>query len=456
MAEESVTATDRRHRLVDDWWCLAIVALALVVPVWGLMRSAGPPMEEGFMLAFPEQILRGSFPNGDFLHLYGPGSLYLLAAVYKVFGTHLEVERTVGLAQHAVVAFSLFALLRPWGRRIATAGSVVSVIILMGATGLTALAWNGSLALGLSAIAVAAAAIRRVHDANGPGIDRVAGRLAVGAGVLGGLALLWRPDAVLAVGLGLGAAAVALDRSRRLRLLIGAGATLLLYVPHVLISGLGDSIEGMFIEPVFKLRAGRSLPVPPSWGSIDGFLQRVGAIDREMADSGTRNVPADLRLVLVGARIDLPWCSWPPGGSAAPCPVPDGHLVLARRIVLGRSPAPGPPTSRHRTPRLGVGRVVPLVHRRRGLPDRAVAPVVATVARPVERPRPVAVVIVVLIPTFPLRSYLDASRQNIGIGRSSYPIENDGRRFYYGNEQAAGDAQRISTRSTRSPSPVND
>lgn len=36
------------------------------------------------MLAFPEQLLHGHVPHVDFLHLYGPGSLWVLAAVYRV------------------------------------------------------------------------------------------------------------------------------------------------------------------------------------------------------------------------------------------------------------------------------------------------------------------------------------------------------------------------------------
>ena len=64
------------------------------------------------MLTFPERILRGDYPHRDFLHLYGPGSLWVLAAVYKVFGVDLTVERLVGLVQHALVAYGLFRLVR--------------------------------------------------------------------------------------------------------------------------------------------------------------------------------------------------------------------------------------------------------------------------------------------------------------------------------------------------------
>ena len=119
-----------------DLIAVALIALALLIPVPGLLRYQGPPMEEGFMLAFPEQILNGRFPHRDFLHLYGPGSLYVLAGVYKVFGVDLTVERLVGLIQHAGVAFWMFALLRPFGRQVATSSAMVTVLVLIGPGGL--------------------------------------------------------------------------------------------------------------------------------------------------------------------------------------------------------------------------------------------------------------------------------------------------------------------------------
>ena len=51
------------------------VAALTLLPVRGMFRSTGGTMEEGFMLAFPERMLKGDVPNVDFLHLYGPGAL---------------------------------------------------------------------------------------------------------------------------------------------------------------------------------------------------------------------------------------------------------------------------------------------------------------------------------------------------------------------------------------------
>src|SRR4051794_9183530 len=80
-----------------DWVSYALVSVVVLVPMRGLWRAPGPPMEEGFMLVFPEEVLHGAIPNRDFLHLYGPGSVWVLAGVFKTFGTSLWTERAVGL-----------------------------------------------------------------------------------------------------------------------------------------------------------------------------------------------------------------------------------------------------------------------------------------------------------------------------------------------------------------------
>src|SRR5688500_6420969 len=74
---------------------LGVVSLLFLVVLRGQLRNQGPPMEEGFMLVFPELLLEGKLPNRDFLHLYGPGSLWVLAGVFKVFGASLAAERVV-------------------------------------------------------------------------------------------------------------------------------------------------------------------------------------------------------------------------------------------------------------------------------------------------------------------------------------------------------------------------
>ena len=302
MTEDAArTPWDRRDALG-----MAVVLGALLLPVVGLMRYQGPPMEEGFMLVFPEQILQGRLPHRDFLHLYGPGSVYVLAAIYGVLGVDITVERLVGLLQHAVVAVALYALLRPWGRRVATPACVVAVLILLLPMGLVAMAWNGSLAFATAGLAVGVAGARRAGD------DHGGTRLLALAGVCAGAALLYRPDLVLAVVVGFGLLLWPLPWSRRRPFLVAGGLTLLLYVPHVLLSGLGASFRGMFLEPVFELRPGRALPVPPSWGEIDGFLQKAGRCERPAGRSRYLRSPSRSSCGSGWCRRrSCSWWSWP-------------------------------------------------------------------------------------------------------------------------------------------------
>jgi hypothetical protein len=219
-------------------------------------------MEEGFMLAFPERVLAGDVPNRDFLHLYGPGSLWVLAAAMKVFGVSLEVERIVGYLQQLLVAFGVLALLRPWGRLIAGAGAVITAVIIVPPIGLTALPWVGAVAFGLWALNAGLAQPPRL----------------LASGLLAGAALLYRPDLVIAIGAAGVVLAWDLDRRDRLRLAGWTLAGLSPYVVHLVMAGPGNVVEGLLLEPVFELRPGRSLPLPPSWGSFDGFLQRAGVL----------------------------------------------------------------------------------------------------------------------------------------------------------------------------------
>src|SRR4051794_4982132 len=131
---------------------LGLVALVFAIPLLGLLRAPGPPMEEGFMLVFPERVLHGDIPNRDFLHLYGPGSVWALASIFKVLGTSLWTERLAGYAQQvALVTAGDFAA-RPWGRWLAASGAAVTAIVIVPPIGLTALAWVGGVALGLWAM----------------------------------------------------------------------------------------------------------------------------------------------------------------------------------------------------------------------------------------------------------------------------------------------------------------
>lgn len=423
---------DRRRW--PDLVAVAVLAAGLLLPLRGLLVNQGPPMEEGFMLVFPELVLRGELPNRDFLHLYGPGGLWVLAGAFKVFGVSLLVERLVAFLQLAGIVFGVYLIARRWGRLLGLASAVTSLVIIVPPLGLTALAWNGAVALGLLALVAALASLDR---------DQGHTRTVV-AGVLFGFALLYRLDLVVAVALGAVGLAWGARRGFARRLAIGIGLGLSPYLIHLFTAGPSTVVRGMILDPVVYLRGGRRLPIPPRPGRLDGFLQRAGDLRRldwplpvprtatqltiwffVLLASATfvlvvgwwafRQDRGSIRaraLLAVGAfgfgllpqavqRVDSAHFAW------VSC-VPVAMLPVAIAEVLRRRRPHGSP-------------------RRQALTSGAA----------------VTAMVLLLFPNFTFRTYADYSVQTFGYHRNSWKIAHDGRIFFYGRADVADAAKRL-------------
>lgn len=422
-----------------DLLALGIVAAALLLPLRGFLRNPGPPMEEGFMLTFPERLLHGDIANRDFLHLYGPGSLWILAPVYKLFGTSLTTERLFGLLQQAGIGYAAYFIGRWWGRRVAVVCALLALAIMLPPAGLTAFAWPGAVALGLAGVAVGLHA-RATTD------DRRARRFAILAGVLFGAAFLFRLDVVIAVTLALAVILWRAPRPRVVAMLVSAGATASLVIVQFLTAGFNNAFQGMLIDPVFNLRGGRRLPIPPAWNNYDGFLQHVSDIDQLRWPLPTLTGPHQLFLwffaalaasvLLVGTGI---WAIRRDPSSARARAVlaggvfafgilpqavqrPDStHIAWVSCVSIGLVP-------------IALMEIFSAVRRHDAAPSPQ--PWIARHARLLACALPVALLVLVL-PNFTVRSYADVSLQSFGIHRTSYLIERDGRRFYYGDPTVA-------------------
>lgn len=419
---------------------LAVVAFMFALPLRGLLRAPGPPMEEGFMLVFPELVLHGEIPNRDFLHLYGPGSLWALAGAFKVFGYSLLTERLFGLGQQMAIVFGVYALTRRWGRTIAASGAVTSALIII-PFGLTALAWVGGVGLGVLGLAAGLNARRGGPDGSD---DRRARRWAFTGGVLLGVALLFRLDLIVAVGLSVIALVSGMSRPRVKRLLVGVGVGVAPYAIHIATAGAGNVWRGMVLDPVFHLRAGRSLPIPPPWSHVDGFLERAGLLQQlrwpipELHASqqlflwfflllgvvaflviqGWRAVRADreslqARTLLVVALFSL--------GTVPQAlqRVDSAHFAWVSTVPFGMLPVALIDVARRARPQISARR----------LAFGAGAAVLALV--------------IFVLPAFTATRYADYSLQTFGVHRSSYKIEHDGRVFYYGKQDRATAANMV-------------
>jgi hypothetical protein len=280
VASEAATPSVEAERATPvpaPWWLITLVALvAYALPLRSLLHAPGAAMEEGFMLVFPDRVLHGAVANKDFLYLYGPGSLWSLAAIYKIFGTHLLVERLAGFAQLVGMATGTGLLVRWWGRWVAVAAVILNVVFVMPSLQLIAIPWTGGAALALGALC---ALLQARHDGRADGARRAA-RWATTGGVLAGLAMLFRIDLGLAVALGGAAALWGVSGRVVRRALIGTAIGLAGYVVQLATAGVGNVWRGTIVDPIFHLRSARHLPVPPDPGHLVGVARVIAAVDR--------------------------------------------------------------------------------------------------------------------------------------------------------------------------------
>ena len=408
---------------------VALVVAAVAVPLRGLYLGTGSSMEEGFMLVFPKRMLAGDVPNVDFLHLYGPGSLHVLMAWYSLFGYTLGAERTFGLLQHLGIIFGIYALSRVWGHRMAVVAAVTVTLLVITPIGLSALAWEGAVGLAIWSV------VFGVRAAHVGGRERLLALAATGA--LAGFALSFRPDLVVALGLALAAVLWRTAWHSWKPVLIGALVGLVPMWIHLAVAGIGPSWRGMFADPVTKLRPGRQLPRPPSFGKVDGALQAVveGPADapwwRFPALAANHQLFVWFWLVVVSAI----------GVCAAAAVLIRRHgfsprrtaLLVGSLLGLGMLPqALQRPDSTHLawgscvSFALVPALVVELIGLRR--------PSLAPVRRDLVAAAVVVITFFVVCPFYTYRSYLLSSRIAVGNKAGGHEVHRDDRRFYFGNE----------------------
>ena len=231
---------------------VALAATGVTLLLARQFRAPGSEMDEGAVLAYSDRIFHGAVPWRDFQTFYGPGNLWLVGLVSKVFGPGVTTERMVGLCYRLAVVLGIYVIARSFGRPAGLAAVALCAFLVPG-QGVAALALWGSLAFAVLALAALVAACGRSR-----GLARDC--LLVTAGAVSGAAILVRFDAVLAVAL---PAVVLLSlvswRDRR-RFLIAFAIVSAAYVPQLWLTGRGDLAR--LADQLRHTEPGRRLPFP--------------------------------------------------------------------------------------------------------------------------------------------------------------------------------------------------
>lgn len=240
---------------------IANVAVFTVVALlfFAGLRQMGSPLDEGMLLAGAEHLRRGLKPGLDFNYTYGPASLWTVLATDSLFGLGLLGERLLGVAYRFAIVAGLYALARPRGHAAALGAALVGALML-GSMLAGAFAWLGAIALLLASLNVASRSFGATRKPHSFPL----------AGLLGALALSFRPDLAIAVTLMLLPFFLFSSWRERARFVGGVGVGLLPLAWHVVDISPRAFYEALVVEPRLMM-PGRVLPLPPT-NPEDRFL----------------------------------------------------------------------------------------------------------------------------------------------------------------------------------------
>ena len=163
---------------------LAYAALLFVLAFACLLPNLRNPIhvyDEGLIALGAERVRMGEIPYRDFWTMYGPGQLFALAGLFKLFGASILVERVFDLVVRSFLALSLYFL----GARLGSRGPALlawaTVVLWLGYSGFFGYpVFPALLFITLSMLAL----LKSFDDP----------RRRIGGGLLLGLAALFRHD----------------------------------------------------------------------------------------------------------------------------------------------------------------------------------------------------------------------------------------------------------------------
>ena len=236
---------------------LAISLLIAVVGFAGCFEYSGEPMDEGALLVYPELVQNGAVPYRDFETFYGPANPWLLAGIYSLLGNNVTVERGTGLFYRLLIMAAIFCLAQRRGTNVALACTLLSGLTLI-LTRVVAYAWMGAMVCALWYLWVLT---RRDLSSRGAFL----------AGMLGGLALLFRVDLGPALILATLPLFVAISWRQRWMVMGGAAVALAPLAGVAVMAGADQMLNNLFVYPVLRSNPGRHIPI----SAIEPFLRHL-------------------------------------------------------------------------------------------------------------------------------------------------------------------------------------
>ena len=101
---------------VRQWMPVGVFASALIFLIVTMNRFVHP-YDEGLILVGSTSVLSGDIPYRDFYANYGPAQFYALAALFKLFGPLVLVERLWDLSVRSCVVLVVYLIVDgAWGR----------------------------------------------------------------------------------------------------------------------------------------------------------------------------------------------------------------------------------------------------------------------------------------------------------------------------------------------------
>lgn len=204
-------------------------------------------MDEGMVLLYPELVQKDAVPYRDFETFYAPGNPWFLSAVFSTFGTTITVERAAGLGYRIAILLAIFCLTQRWGTAVAVGSTLLSGALLV-ACGLVAYAWMAGVACALWYLWLMAR-------------EKLTGGRCLAAGLMAGLALLFRLDLAPALILASAPLVFFLSWPQRIKISAGLLLGLLPLAALAFVIGVEPIINNLFVMPVLRSSPGRHLPV---------------------------------------------------------------------------------------------------------------------------------------------------------------------------------------------------